>query len=107
MIKYKMLIQVSDKNIYDIFNHRKSFLPDDIISNVLEMKHRFEVNLLNEISESSDVDVRTVPVYFVGGGSKWFEEDFSANLPNAKFIDDVQANAKGYEAIYKAQHHKK
>lgn len=107
MIKNKMLIQVSDKNIYDIFNHRKSFLPDDIISNVLEMKHRFEVNLLNEISESSDVDVRTVPVYFVGGGSKWFEEDFSANLPNAKFIDDVQANAKGYEAIYKAQHHKK
>lgn len=104
MIKNKTLMNVNDKNIYDVFNHRKSFLSDDVISDIFEMKHRFEVNLLNEISESSDVDIRTTPIYFVGGGTKWFEEDFSENLPNAKFIDDVQANAKGYEAIYKAQH---
>ena len=52
------------------------------------------------------LELRTTPVIFVGGGSillKRFIED-SNKVANPIFVEDIRANVKGYETLYRLSH---
>lgn len=77
--------------------------PKDIVDTVNRMTQKFVDELLGSFREYQ-IDLKTTYVIFIGGGSlllKRFIQN-SRLLGNYRFIEDVNANVKGYEVLYNA-----
>lgn len=77
-----------------------------IMAFVDDRAHAFVVSLLSQLRERG-LDLRTAPTIFVGGGSillkKYIEP--SELIGRCTFVEDVCANAKGYELLFQAAQH--
>lgn len=76
------------------------------VSSVVErFAQEFVSDLLSALRERQ-LELRTVPVIFVGGGSILLKRHIqqSGKVAHPLFVEDIRANAKGYETLYKISH---
>lgn len=81
----------------------------DTLPNLEELVRRqakeFADDLLSTLRERG-LELRSGPVVFVGGGSILLRRQIEASgkVRNPVFVDDIRANAKGYELLYRVSH---
>ena len=69
----------------------------DIIDNELR---KYTSKIFRTLVEAG-INVKTSPVIFVGGGASLMKKYADINQRNISYIEDVCANAKGYETLAK------
>lgn len=69
---------------------------------VKRMANEFVADLLSAMRERQ-LELKAGPVVFVGGGSILLRKEIetSGKVARPMFVDDIRANAKGYELLYK------
>lgn len=76
----------------------------DVVAIVERQAQGFINDLFSTLRERQ-VDVRTSKVIFVGGGSILLKKQIenSGKVARASFVEDINANAKGYEFLYRLE----
>lgn len=99
---YDLLLEECD--VDSVLAARNSTLPDHVQKLIREQAMLFVEELLGQLRERM-IDLRVTTPVFVGGGSillrPYLEQD--GRWPSCLFVEDIQANAKGYERIYRAR----
>ena len=99
---YDLLLEESD--IDDILQDKPNVYDENIADIVRAQAELFINDLINKLRELM-IDLRTGKAVFVGGGSillkKYIEASDKIGCPI--FIEEISANTKGYELLYKAQ----
>lgn len=98
--EYDMLVGETD--IDSIIAGKTKYYTSEVVQMVEMIVQEFVTDLLNSIRERG-VDTRTAYTVFIGGGAsllKCFLEK-SERLGKHTFIDDLCANAKGYDILYR------
>ena len=102
---FDLLIDESD--IDSIIKEEKHCFPQEIVHLVDKMAAAFVNQLLGKLRERL-IDLRVGRTIFIGGGSillrKYIES--SAEVSGCIIIDDIAANEKGYDLLYRADHRK-
>lgn len=92
-------MRIEDSHIIDVVQGKETVLPTDVLSAIREEVKRYSEKVLNQIRENK-IDLRANPAIFVSGGSLLIQEYLQkAGLAKIDFIEDVSANAKGYEVF--------
>ena len=92
-------LSVTEPQIEQVLRLENSSMDEKAQAVVLEYGRQYANKLLNVLLESG-FDVYGVPTVFMGGGAMLIK-NLTSTIPNAKYIDDIHANAKGYETIAK------
>ena len=98
--EYDMLLEEVD--VESIIHGKTEFYDEYVVRAVENMVQDYVTDLLNSIRERG-VDTKSAYTVFIGGGSillKRFLEK-SDRLGRYLFIDDLRANAKGYDLLYR------
>ena len=97
-------MRIEDEHISDVLSERETILPDEVKDTIREATKLHADDILNQLRELQ-VDLRSNPVIFVGGGSILLRPFFEASplVAKATFVDTANANAIGYEMLGKAQ----
>jgi len=102
---FDLLIDESD--IDSIIKGEKHSFPNEIVHLVDRMASSFVDQLFGKLRERL-IDLRVGKTIFIGGGSillrKYIES--SGKVSGCIFIDDIAANEKGYDLLYRADHRK-
>lgn len=100
--EYDILLDETD--IDCIIKGEKTDHDRDIISMVQEMTKTYVDDLLGTLRELG-IDLKTGCVVFIGGGALLLREylENSDKVGKCIFIEDICANAKGYELLYRIQ----
>lgn len=97
-----LLLEESD--IDDILKDKPNVYDERVADIVREQARLFVNDLINKLRELM-IDLRTGKTIFVGGGSmllkKYIEASDKITCPI--FVEEISANTKGYELLYKAQ----
>jgi len=104
MGKFDTLIEESDVDA--ILQNREKvdeIYDPEIIKTVKEEARKFVSDFLGSFRELQ-IDLKTCYVIFIGGGAMLLREmiEESDLIKKHMFIEDVNANAKGYELLYRA-----
>ena len=77
----------------------------EVVPVVERCAQEFTSDLLSALRERQ-LELRTVPVVFVGGGSILLKRHIqkSGKVAHPMFIEDIRANAMGYETLYQLTH---
>ncbi len=77
----------------------------EVIPVVERCAQEFVADLLSALRERQ-LELRTAPVVFVGGGAILLKRHIqkSGKVAHPVFVEDIRANAKGYEMLYKLSH---
>ena len=91
---------IEDVHIIDTLYNRPTVLSPDVRNIILEEAEHYPLTLVNSFKEDN-IDLSTNPAVFMGGGSILLKNQLSnsPNIAKAFFIDDVCANAQGYERM--------
>ncbi len=97
-------ILLEETDIDDILKNSKSGYSPEVISLVEKMAQNFINDLANSLRERM-LDLMSGTVVFVGGGAILLRRQIEASgkVRNAVFVEDINANAKGYEFLYKME----
>lgn len=97
-------MKIEDDHIAAVIQGQETILPNDVIKTIRESAVRHADTILNKLRELQ-VDLRSNPVIFVGGGAELFKEyiESSSMVAKADFILDTKANAIGYGMLATAQ----
>ena len=99
---YDLLLEEFD--VDSVLAGRNSTLPDNVQKLLRDQARLFVEELFGQLRERM-IDLRVTMPVFVGGGSillrSYLEQ--AGRWSNCLFVDDIQANAKGYERIYRAR----
>ena len=97
-------MRIEDEHISDVLSERETILPDEVKVTICEATKLHADDILNQLRELQ-VDLRSNPVIFVGGGSILLRPFFEASplVAKATYVDTANANAIGYEMLGKAQ----
>lgn len=97
-------MKIEDDHIAAVIQGQETILPDDVIKTVRVSAARHADTILNKLRELQ-VDLRSNPVIFIGGGAALFKEyiECSSMVAKADFILDTKANAVGYGMLAAAQ----
>ena len=99
--EYDMLLE--DTDIDSILAGNMQYYDDNVVRMTESMVQDFVTDLLNSIRERG-IDTKSSYTVFIGGGAvllKRFLEK-SDRLGKYLFIEDLKANAKGYDLLYRA-----
>lgn len=99
--EYDMLLEETD--IDNIIEGKTQYYDDNVVHMAENMVQDFVTDLLNSIRERG-IDTKSSYTVFIGGGAvllKSFLEK-SERLGKYQFIEDLKANAKGYDLLYRA-----
>lgn len=99
--EYDMLLE--DADIDSILAGNTQYYDDSVVHMTESMVQDFVTDLLNSIRERG-IDTKTSYTVFIGGGAvllKQFLEQ-SDRLGKYLFIEDLKANARGYDLLYRA-----
>jgi len=90
-------MKIEDDHITAVIQGQETILPNDVIKTIRESAIRHADTILNKLRELQ-VDLRSNPVIFIGGGSVLFKEylENSAMVVKSDFILDPKANAIGF-----------
>lgn len=80
----------------------------EVVPMVERYAQEFVSDLLSALRERQ-LELRTIPVVFVGGGSILLKRHIqqSGKVGHPMFVEDIRANAKGYEMLYQLSHNSK
>lgn len=97
-------MKIEDDHIAAAIQGQDTILPDDVIKTIRVSAARHADTILNKLRELQ-VDLRSNPVIFIGGGAVLFKEyiESSSMVVKADFILDTKANAVGYGMLAAAQ----
>ena len=99
--EYDMLLE--DTDIDSILAGNTQYYDDSVVHMTESMVHDFVTDLLNSIRERG-IDTKTSYTVFIGGGAVLLKQflEKSDRLGKYLFIEDLKANAKGYDLLYRA-----
>ena len=98
-------IMLDETEIDAILMDRNMDTPPNLGELVRQQAKEFADDLLSTLRERG-LELRSSPVVFVGGGSILLRRQIEASgkVRNPVFVDDIRANAKGYELLYRVSH---
>lgn len=98
--EYDMLLEEID--IESILKGKTQYYDEAVVELVEGMAHNFVTDLLASIRERS-VDTKSTYVIFIGGGAALLKRilEKADRLERYLFIEDICANAKGYDILYR------
>ena len=99
--EYDMLLE--DTDIDSILAGNTQYYDDSVVHMTESMVQDFVTDLLNSIRERG-IDTKTSYTVFIGGGSVLLKQflEKSNRLGKYLFIEDLKANARGYDLLYRA-----
>ena len=97
-------IRLEDDLIAAVFQGQETILPESVTQTILDYGKRQSDAILDKLRELQ-VDLRSTPAIFLGGGSILFRPYIEASpmVVKADFIPDPKANAIGYGMLATAQ----
>ncbi len=97
-------MKIEDEHISAVLQGRETILPDGVKQAIHDGARMHANGILNQLRELQ-VDLRTTPVIFIGGGSILFRPllEHSPLVAQASFVEDDKANATGYAMLAEAQ----
>ena len=97
-------MQIEDEHISAVLAGKETILPEEVKDTIRKSAEQHAINLLNQLRELK-VDLRSNPAVFIGGGSALFRDylEKSALVASATFVESVNANAIGYQAMAEGQ----
>lgn len=95
-------ILLTEREIDAILLGDKVQVPFGVADIVERLAQEFIADLLSALRERQ-LELKSGPVIFVGGGSILLRKQIqrSGKVTNPLFVEDIRANAKGYEMLYK------
>lgn len=99
--EYDMLLE--DTDIDSILSGNTQYYDDSVVHMTESMVQDFVTDLLNSIRERG-IDTKTSYTVFIGGGAVLLKQflEKSDRLGKYLFIEDLKANARGYDLLYRA-----
>lgn len=97
-------ILLDETDIDSILEGSAGLYAPDVVSLVERMAQNFVNDLANGLRERM-LDLMSGKVVFVGGGAKLLRRQIesSGKVGNSLFVEDINANAKGYEFLYRME----
>ena len=97
-------MQIEDEHISAVLAGKETILPEEVKDTIRKSAEQHAVNILNQLRELK-VDLRSNPAVFIGGGSALFRDylEKSPLVASATFVESVNANAIGYQAMAEGQ----
>jgi len=94
-------ILLDEAEIDAILEGKKTVYSEEVISIVMAMTEDFVEDLFNSLRERK-LDLKSGVVVFVGGGGIRLKKviESSGKIGKTYFVEDINANAKGYELLY-------
>ena len=88
---------IEDGHIAAIIQGRETILTEPVIQTIWDSTKRHTDTILNKLRELQ-VDLRSTPAIFIGGGANLFRQyiEESPMVAKADFVTDLNANAAGY-----------
>ena len=96
--EFDVLLEEADVDA--VLEGKKTVYSEDVISIVFAMAEDFVENLFN--LREIHLDLKSGVVVFVGGGGIRLQKiiEASGKIGKVIFVNDINANAKGYELLY-------
>lgn len=96
-------MKIEDEHISAVLQGQETILPEDVKRTIQEAAQLHAKDILDKLRELQ-VDLRTNPAIFIGGGSVLFRPllERTSLVTQASYVEDPKANAIGY-AILAAQ----
>jgi len=98
--------RLDETEIDAIINGTYGEVADEIKTAIEAETKTFVLNLLNRLREDQ-IDLKTGITIFAGGGSillKKYIEQWGDRISTPLFIEDINANVRGYELFYMSEH---
>lgn len=97
-------MRIEDEHINAVLSGQETILPDDVKNTILSATELHAKDILDQLRELQ-VDLRSNPAVFIGGGSILFRKFIEASplVAKADFIESPNANAVGYEMLARSQ----
>lgn len=97
-------MRIEDEHINAVLSGQETILPDDVKNTILSATELHAKDILDQLRELQ-VDLRSNPAIFIGGGSILFRKFIEASplVAKADFIESPNANAVGYEMLARSQ----
>ncbi len=97
-------MKIDDEHIANVLQGKEKYLPDEVKEEIFTAARRHANDILNQLRELQ-VDLRSNPAVFIGGGSVLLQPYLSGSplAGKAEFIDSPNANAVGYEMLGEKQ----
>jgi len=97
-------MKIDDDHIADVIQGRDTILPGDVIQRIRESASGHTNTILDKLRELQ-VDLRSTPAIFIGGGSVLFRPylENSPMVVKAHFVPGPMANAIGYKMLAAGQ----
>ena len=97
-------MRIEDEHINAVLGGQETILPDDVKKTILNVTELHAKDILDQLRELQ-VDLRSNPAIFIGGGSILLRKFIENSLLVAKadFIESPNANAIGYEMLARSQ----
>ena len=98
-------ILISEEEIDTILKGQPVQGLQEVVKVVEQCAQEFVSDLLSALRERQ-MELRTIPVIFVGGGSILLKQHIekSGKVAHPVFVEDIRANVKGYETLYRLSH---
>lgn len=100
---FDLLLEETD--IDSIFRNESSDFNNAVIEIIENQANIFVMDLIGKLRERM-IDLKSAKAIFVGGGAILLQKYIinSGKIGHAIFVDEIAANVKGYELLYKASH---
>lgn len=100
--EYDMLLEEED--IDSIIKGKTQYYDSRVVASVKQQAQNFVIDLLSSLRERG-IDPKSTYMVFIGGGAMLLEDAIiaSGKLSHYRFIEDICANAKGYDLLYQLQ----
>lgn len=97
-------MRIEDEHICAVLQGQETILPDEVKKAIRDAAQLHAKDILGKLRELQ-VDLRTNPAIFIGGGSVLFRPliEHTPLVAKATFIEDPKANAIGYEMLARGQ----
>ena len=97
-------MRIEDEHISAVLSGKETILPEEVKKTILEAGQHHAKDILDKLRELQ-VDLRSNPAVFIGGGSILYREylENSPMVASATFIENPKANAVGYYSMANMQ----
>ena len=97
-------MRIEDEHISAVLSGKETILPEEVKKTILEAGQHHAKDILDKLRELQ-VDLRSNPAVFIGGGSILYREylENSPMVASATFIENPKANAVGYYSMANLQ----
>ena len=97
-------MRIEDEHICAVLRGQETILPESVKRAIREAAQQHAKDILDKLRELQ-VDLRTNPAIFIGGGSILFRPliESTGLVVSASFVEDTKANAVGYELLARGQ----